>query len=1002
MARDEEISRLLVGLDLDSQSFEKQLKNVSKDTRNLEKDFNIAKKAVKDAENELEALENVLKKGQAAYDGLSKKLELQKKRYDDLYKVTEKQSNKYNELKSTMSTLESELQQLTSAENRNEEAIKEKTQALEKTKTEMSNMEDLIQRNAQKLKGYSTDINKTENNLNKLDRELKDVKNSINNLKVQQAEGELKSFSQRCKEASEKLDDLGEKAKGAGDKMQGISAGMAALGAGSVAGLTQASGAVAKIEGSLKMTKEEADKTFESVKNLAEKGFDFDEMLDGIIKVKQNLGTMLSDSEIEDLTAEMGALSKTFDVDVSDSIKAVSMMMKNFGISGQEATDIIAYGFQNGLDVSGDWIDTLWEYSNQFADLGFTAEETLAFIDNGMKAGAFSTDKLADGVKEFGIRLKDVGKDQAASLGELGLSVDEVTTAFNEGGEAGKNMAINVAKKLMGVKDETDRNRIATSLFGTMYEDVGETVVRSLSEIETGQMTVKGSADQVKEAFENSLGARMAGMIQELKEPLIQIGEEALLPLMDVVIDLAGEFADWLGSMDEDTIKAIGTTMIFAGALSPLLGLVGSIAKVAGGAAGLFGKLSGSMTAAGGAASGAAGGAGLLSGALALLSGPVGIGLAVVALGGLISTIGESETALGFLQDKFGGLGTVIGGVCEFIAGVWDLTIGNLADGAMFLFDVLASAIDGPGGQTVQQSWEDYCKKLETRNKDAWDNLTLDTTRNLSQQKNDVDKNTKDAADKMDQNTKKGADAVKTNMSQASKAAFDESGKIPKDVQANMDASVRSMKQAGSDMYNGIKTSFSKLETVGKQHMTDLYKGTKTSAEKMASSAKSAASDMYNGVTGSTSKMKTRAIADWNAIKDAYSKGIKGTVTITKVNKTEKASIDADMSAPAPASDVPMVAMSNYNTNSGFFNLGQTRNAFAAAGMTKNSILENQVLKQGAAINKLINNLNSKENSINLNIPLNVDGRQIARATGKYIKSELSIIEQRTNRLNGI
>lgn len=41
--------------------------------------------------------------------------------------------------------------------------------------------------------------------------------------------------------------------------------------------------------------------------------------------------------------------------------------MKNFNISAEEAYGLIATGAQNGADKNGDLLDTLNEYSAQFA-----------------------------------------------------------------------------------------------------------------------------------------------------------------------------------------------------------------------------------------------------------------------------------------------------------------------------------------------------------------------------------------------------------------------------------------------------------------------------------------------------------------------------------------------------------------------------------------------------------------------------------------------------------
>lgn len=361
------------------------------------------------------------------------------------------------------------------------------------------------------------------------------------------------------------------------------------------------------------------------------------------------------------------------------------------------------------------------------------------------------------------------------------------------------------------------------------------------------------------------------------------------MQLADVLLPYIQNFVSWLQNLvqkfqelspgTQDFIVKAG---LMAAAIGPLLMIIGSlitsvttIGTALGGLGGMFGLTSaaatgtaGALTGATGAAAGTTGALGGLLGAVSALAGVLSGGL-IFALVGVIAKIGESDAALGWLQDKFGGLGVVIGGICEFIAGIWNATFDNLISTAKFGMDVIAAIIDGPGGRTVKDAYAKHTKEVEENNKKAWDNITLTTTRKLSQQKANVDKETKDAAGKAKKNTdkmakdmtdnaKKGAKGVGDGMKQTSQVVMNESGKIPKEVQTNMQKSVQAMKQAGSDIYNGMNGSFSKLASQGKHHFSDLYRG----------------------VTNSTSKMANKVIADWNRIRSALSSSITGHVNI--------------------------------------------------------------------------------------------------------------------------
>ena len=69
-----------------------------------------------------------------------------------------------------------------------------------------------------------------------------------------------------------------------------------------------------------------------------------------------------------------------FDYDVSESARAASALMKNFDLDAEEAYGLIAVGAQNGADKNGDLLDTLNEYSPQFAALGLSADQFIGTL----------------------------------------------------------------------------------------------------------------------------------------------------------------------------------------------------------------------------------------------------------------------------------------------------------------------------------------------------------------------------------------------------------------------------------------------------------------------------------------------------------------------------------------------------------------------------------------------------------------------------------------------
>ncbi|MCC5468761.1 phage tail tape measure protein, partial [Pelosinus baikalensis] len=131
--------------------------------------------------------------------------------------------------------------------------------------------------------------------------------------------------------------------------------------------------------------------------------------------------TQASGKELENLTTNALMLRDTFEFEVNESTRAADALMKNFGITGEQAFTLIAQGAQNGANKNDDLLDSLNEYSVQFKMLGFTADQFTNTLISGATNGAFSIDKIGDAVKEFTIRSKDGSKSSAEGFAAMGL-----------------------------------------------------------------------------------------------------------------------------------------------------------------------------------------------------------------------------------------------------------------------------------------------------------------------------------------------------------------------------------------------------------------------------------------------------------------------------------------------------------------------------------------------------------------------------------------------------
>ena len=140
------------------------------------------------------------------------------------------------------------------------------------------------------------------------------------------------------------------------------------------------------------------------------------------------------------------------------------MLMDQFGISGEEAYNLIAQGAQNGLNKNGDLLDTINEYAVHFKQTGRGAEDFFNMLENGAEEGTFSVDKLGDAWKEFGIRAKDTTTTTTEAYEILGLNADEMRAKFAAGGESAKQATDTILTALFSMDDAVKQNQAGVDL----------------------------------------------------------------------------------------------------------------------------------------------------------------------------------------------------------------------------------------------------------------------------------------------------------------------------------------------------------------------------------------------------------------------------------------------------------------------------------------------------------------------------------------------------------
>lgn len=259
--------------------------------------------------------------------------------------------------------------------------------------------------------------------------------------------------------------------------------------------------------------------------------------------------TKLTGDELAATTKGAFALADTFGYDVAESARAAKALMTNFGVSGEEAMGLIAAGAQNGLDYSGELIDTINEYSVQFNKLGFSADEMFQVFQQGADSGAWNLDKVGDAVKEFSIRSIDGSKTTIEAFEGLGLNANEMMATFAAGGDEASDAFQTVVAALSGVEDQVQRDALGVKLFGTQWEDLGIDAISALANINDAAYDTEDALGKINDIKYDNLGAAFEGIKRQ--------AEVALLPMASTLAKTLTQIAPTIGKLFESIAPII-------------------------------------------------------------------------------------------------------------------------------------------------------------------------------------------------------------------------------------------------------------------------------------------------------------------------------------------------------------------------------------------------------------------------------------------------------------
>lgn len=295
-------------------------------------------------------------------------------------------------------------------------------------------------------------------------------------------------------------------------------------------------------------------------------GESYDDVANAVAEISKQTGLM--GDELQSATEGAFLLSDAFEFDVQESTKSAKSMMSNFGISAEEAYNLIAVGAQKGADSSGELLDTLNEYSADAVEAGLTAEQFASTLIAGADSGVYSIDKIGDAIREMNTTVKD--GTAAEALQALGLNADDMAARFAAGGDTAQKAFEEVVTALNNTTDPLARNNAAVGLMGSIYEDTGDGIITALAAVSDTSVTAADALGKINEVKYDDVGSAIEGLKRTFGKATIDVRSTLSSGLADAI----GGLVNTINSADGDVGK------IFDGIVDAAKTALGSISPV--------------------------------------------------------------------------------------------------------------------------------------------------------------------------------------------------------------------------------------------------------------------------------------------------------------------------------------------------------------------------------------------------------------------------------------
>lgn len=233
--------------------------------------------------------------------------------------------------------------------------------------------------------------------------------------------------------------------------------------------------------------------------------YDYNKGLQEASRLTENF-TGATGEAADKVTSDMSALADHMGKGYDDTIGAANTLVQQFGISWEQANQLIKDGIQAGADMSGNMLSNIDQFAPALRDAGVSADEFMAIISD-TRNGIFSEDGVKDIVKA-GTKLKSMNAKMAASLDAIGISSAKMKQDLTDGTISMMDAVQQVASRLKELPTNSqEAGLVIKNVFGRTAAEGGELLIQSIADVNTNLDKAKEATGEWGEATRNQLEA---------------------------------------------------------------------------------------------------------------------------------------------------------------------------------------------------------------------------------------------------------------------------------------------------------------------------------------------------------------------------------------------------------------------------------------------------------------------------------------------------------------